>query len=108
MEEDNVSLFWSLIILGLVIWGGIRLFRWIFIPKHENVTQESNFSNKDSFIEKEECIEPENPYSYGTGHYAGFEWGEQGNSCGGNSTSFIEGCEDHEEQEEIYESCLAK
>lgn len=36
-----------------------------------------------------------NPFSYGTGHYAGFEWAKKKNvsSCGGNSTSFIEGCE---------------
>lgn len=43
--------------------------------------------------------EPENPYSVGTGHYAGFEWAERtGNSCSGNSSSFIEGCEEYYNQ----------
>ena len=39
----------------------------------------------------------------GEGHDAGYEWAKENNvtSCGGNSTSFIEGCEDYlEEQEE--------
>ncbi len=35
-----------------------------------------------------------NPYSVGTGHYAGYEWAERtGGSCNGNSDSFNEGCE---------------
>lgn len=38
-----------------------------------------------------------NPYSPGTGHYAGFEWADRKNvsSCGGKSTSFIKGCEEY-------------
>ncbi|MCK5016178.1 MAG: hypothetical protein KAS32_03820 [Candidatus Peribacteraceae bacterium] len=36
-----------------------------------------------------------NPYSDGTGHFAGYEWAERtGGSCNGNSTSFNEGCEE--------------
>ena len=27
-----------------------------------------------------ECVEPENPYSEGTGHYAGYEWAERNGS----------------------------
>lgn len=74
----------------------------------------SSFSDRD---DKEadtsrDCsgLEPENPYSAGSGHYAGFEWAEQNNpgSCGGNSTSFIEGCEDYQEQLAAYEACLNK
>lgn len=47
--------------------------------------------------------EPENPYSSGSGHYAGFEWAERtGRTCGGNSQSFIEGCQEYYRQEEAY------
>jgi hypothetical protein len=53
-------------------------------------------------------LEPTNPYQPGTGHYAGFKWGEERKSCGGNSTSFVEGCEDYEAQEDEYNSCLSK
>jgi hypothetical protein len=44
----------------------------------------------------------------GNGHYAGFEWGKRGNSCGGNSNSLTEGCEDYETQEEVYDACINK
>jgi hypothetical protein len=54
------------------------------------------------------ALEPSNPYQEGTGHYAGFKWGEDGKSCGGNSTAFIEGCEEYEAQEEAYNSCISK
>ncbi|MBU1124126.1 hypothetical protein KJ652_06100 [Patescibacteria group bacterium] len=40
-----------------------------------------------------------NPYSEGTGHYAGFEWAERtGGNCNGNSQSFNEGCEEYYQQ----------
>jgi hypothetical protein len=52
------------------------------------------------------CTEPENPYSQGTGHYAGYAWAEQyGGSCNGRSQSFNEGCEEYEDQEAEYEEC---
>jgi hypothetical protein len=56
---------------------------------------------------KSDCstLEPQNPYDEGTGHYAGYEWGEEGHTCSGNSTSFIEGCHEHEEQVDKYEAC---
>lgn len=42
-----------------------------------------------------------NPYSEGTGHYAGYEWAERtGGDCNGNSNSFNEGCEAYYEQSE--------
>ena len=55
-------------------------------------------------------LEPENPYAPGSGHYAGFEWAERNDagSCGGNSSSFIEGCEEYLRQSEAYESCVNK
>jgi len=56
-----------------------------------------------------ECTEPGNPYSEGTGHYAGYEWAEEhGGNCNGRSTSFNEGCEEYEEQEAEYEACQSK
>jgi hypothetical protein len=56
------------------------------------------------------CTEPENPYDEGSGHYAGFEWAESrgSGSCGGNSQSFIEGCEEYESQEAKYQECEAQ
>ena len=56
------------------------------------------------------CTEPENPYDEGSGHYAGYEWAQSSGSgtCGGNSQSFIEGCEEYENQEAEYQECEAK
>jgi hypothetical protein len=56
------------------------------------------------------CTEPENPYDEGSGHYAGYEWAQQNSTatCGGNSQSFIEGCEEYESQEAKYQDCKAK
>ena len=53
------------------------------------------------------CAEPQNPYSAGTGHYAGYEWAEShdGATCNGNSQSFNEGCEEYDQQEEEYQNC---
>jgi len=52
--------------------------------------------------------EPENPYNDGTGHYAGFAWAEQNDptACGGNSSSFIEGCQEFLRQSAAYEACV--
>ena len=56
-------------------------------------------SSSYSDYENEESDYVGNPYSRGTGHYAGFEWAERtGGSCGGNSSSFIEGCEEYYRQ----------
>jgi len=55
------------------------------------------------------CVEPENPYSEGTGHYAGYKWAEEnGGNCNTHSPSFNEGCEEYEEQEARYEDCKSK
>jgi hypothetical protein len=55
------------------------------------------------------CEEPDNPYSDGSGHYAGYVWGQEhdGEACGG-SGSFNEGCEEHESQEAGYAECESK
>ena len=60
----------------------------------------SSFSSQTSEESKSEEKAPpariENPYSQGTGHYAGFEWAERtGGGCSGNSHSFNEGCEEY-------------
>ena len=64
-------------------------------------------NDSESPSSKKDCssLEPQNPYDEGSGHYAGFKWGEDGKSCGGNSPSFIEGCEEYEAQEEAYNAC---
>jgi hypothetical protein len=70
----------------------------------------SNSEPKDTEEGKQakNCVEPENPYSEGTGHYAGYEWAvEHGGSCDTHSSSFNEGCEEYEEQEAKYEKCQA-
>jgi hypothetical protein len=60
---------------------------------------------KTATKEARTCPEPENPYSPGTGHYAGYECAEEhGGNCNGRSQSFNEGCEEYEEQETQYEN----
>jgi hypothetical protein len=56
------------------------------------------------------CTEPENPYTQGTGHYAGYEWAEKNGSgtCNTSSQSFNEGCEEYEDQESGYQNCQAR
>ena len=52
------------------------------------------------------CTEPENPYSEGTGHYAGYEWAStHGEECSATSSSFQEGCDEYDAQEDEYEAC---
>jgi hypothetical protein len=64
---------------------------------------------KDDSDGGRQCIEPENPYSEGTGHYAGYEWAQKNSSgnCNGSSQSFDEGCEEYETQESEYDECEA-
>ena len=56
------------------------------------------------------CTEPENPYSEGTGHYAGYEWAERHRSgpCNTSFLSFNEGCEEYENQESEYQGCESR
>ena len=66
--------------------------------------------SNENLINARECAEPENPYEEGTGHYAGFDWAENHapSSCGGDSQSFIEGCEEYERLESEYQQCEAE
>lgn len=68
--------------------------------------KESYKNNPEVYNKKtRECIEPENPYNEWSGHYAGYQWWEEGKSCWGNSNSFIEGCELAEEQLTAFTEC---
>lgn len=93
-----------LIIFGLIIWGIISLF------SGSDKGADYSKGDGDVFSDFRDCsiLAPSNPYSNGSRHYAGFEWGESGNSCGDNSSSFIEGCEEYENQEEVYNNCLSR
>lgn len=65
--------------------------------------------SKPKESEDKTCVEPENPYDEGTGHYAGYKWAEEnGGDCNGNSASFNEGCEEYQSQEDEYEECQAR
>ena len=99
----------GLFILLLIL--GVLVFVW------SRLSSESSDNNKVAGPEPEpsseasirECVEPENPYSEGTGHYAGYEWAERnGSSCSTSSQSFNEGCEEYETQESEYEECEAE
>ncbi len=92
----------ELIIIVAMVWGIYSFFN------KEDGPIIQDHPNYSSYEQSRDCSDlvPNNPYDEGSGHYAGFEWGEEGRTCGGNSTSFIEGCEDYENQEESYQACL--
>lgn len=54
------------------------------------------------------CVDPQNPYEDGSGHYAGYEWAQENNpeSCDGKSQSFEEGCYEYFRQVSTYNACL--
>lgn len=93
----------SFIVIIFIIWGVYSFFK---DDSNDVIMQEH--PNYETYRDTRDCsvLEPENPYDYGSGHYAGFEWGENGNYCSGNSNSFIEGCEEYEAQDEAYTACL--
>jgi hypothetical protein len=106
MKSKKGSSLLGVIIIVVLAWGIYSFFQ----KRSESETVMQEHSNYSSYEESRDCaaLEPENPYAEGSGHYAGFEWGENGNSCGGNSNSFIEGCEDYEVQQEAYNACRGK
>jgi hypothetical protein len=66
-------------------------------------------SSSSSGDEEASCTEPQNPYDEGSGHYAGYEWAaEHSGSCESGSTSFNEGCDEYDSQEDAYDKCVAK
>jgi hypothetical protein len=70
----------------------------------------SSSERRDEEETSHHCTEPQNPYDEGSGHYAGYEWAETNNpgACGGRSQSFIEGCEEYQQQESGYNDCEAQ
>jgi len=96
----------SLVVVGLVIWGGFSVWNWAFGDSSSDYQSSYSSGSNSVFNSDKNCSEPENPYDEGSGHYAGWQWGEEGNYCDGNSDSFIEGCEEYESAEAAYEDCL--
>ena len=103
MGEGNIV--WYIIIIG-IIWS---IFSLLKNNETGQIIQEH--PNYESYRETRDCsyLEPDNPYSYGSGHYAGFEWVENKGygHCSGNSSSFIEGCKEYLRQEEVYNLCVS-
>lgn len=88
----------GLIVIIAIIW---IVSSFLSENKPESSSYRENRYQSDSTYKEE----PENPYGSGSGHSAGYEWAEENNvsSCGGNSDSFIEGCEEYlSQQEEEY------
>ncbi|MCD4812312.1 hypothetical protein K8S19_01255 [bacterium] len=78
------------------------------IPLFSCSNDTNNYRKNNSVNSTINCIEPQNPYSEGSGHYAGFEWAkENGGECDGNSDSFNEGCEVYYKQLKEYNDCIA-
>jgi len=84
------------------------IFIWLAIFMACSSTASSPGNNVDNL--DVHCTEPGNPYTEGTGHYAGYEWAEKNGSptCSGSSESFVEGCQEYETQESEHEECEAK
>lgn len=82
---------------------------WYFNDDEPQYYDDYQSSGSSSYSSKN-CLEPENPYGSGSGHYAGFEWAENRSPsyCTGNSNSFIEGCEEYLYQLENYENCVSE
>lgn len=101
---------------GGISWIGIILIIILVAWTYNHFTSkkiEENYGYKvetSGATAKPDCssIKPQNPYSYDTGHSAGFEWGAEGKDCGGNSDSFIEGCNEYQNQENSYQYCLSR
>ncbi len=87
----------------IIVWVVIGLIYTGYQYITEDKAQTSDYPTKNS-----RCKEPDNPYLPDSGHYAGFNWGERGNACRGNSRSFIEGCEMYVAQEQSYTKCNSK
>lgn len=105
-QKGSAAIFW-IIVIGIAIW-------FFFLRGDKSSSYESSYSGGSSYSDESDsgryCSEPENPYGYGSGHYAGFEWAENNDPgyCDGNSSSFNEGCEDYLSQQEEYDSCLSQ
>ncbi len=111
-EKGNT--FVNFIIIVLIIWGVSALFSddepevntYQQNTYYDSYPAQSSYGGINDVGESDYYEEPENPYDEGSGHSAGYEWAEENgvDSCGGNSNSFIEGCEEYLSQQEEYEN----
>ena len=90
---------WLVIIIALI---------WFWSSSKKSELASVDYSTNNFLSEDCSSIEPDNPYDIGSGHYAGYEWAQERDvsSCGGNSQSFIEGCEEYLYQMEAYGDCI--
>jgi hypothetical protein len=98
-KEGMRRLILPLMVAGLMLTFGCR----------SSAPPSSSDSNQETAASPD-CIEPENPYEEGSGHYSGYEWARNKGSgaCDGNSQSFNEGCKEFEQEEADYQECEAK
>lgn len=103
MGEEKDNFFW-IILLTVAVYGIFNLFK----KDDESIQIMQKHPSYEVYKETKDCgvLEPRNIYSEGTGHYAGFEWGKNGNFCNGNSESFIKGCQEYQIQDEAYTACV--
>ncbi len=106
MDEDGNGISWGVIIFIIILVA-------LAYNNHTSKNIEENYGYKvetSGVTEKPNCdsLMPSNLYDVDTGHYAGYEWGASGNDCGGNSDSFIQGCEEYQNQENAYQYCLSR
>jgi hypothetical protein len=102
--EEGIGWIGLIFIVVLVVWGYNHYTA-------QKIEDDYGYRVETSQImEEADCstLEPENPYNEGSGHYAGFEWGMEGNECNGNSDSFIGGCEEYQNQENAHQYCLSR
>ena len=110
MQKGN-SLVGAIVLIAL-IWGVSSLFskkeefKSDTLESNTYKSTQSGYSDGDYRSNSYEYQERENPYNDGSGHSAGYEWAQENNvsSCGGNSNSFIEGCEEYLAQQEESEN----
>lgn len=100
MDIKNKTINWLKVSWKIVCSIVIVICAAIFIYGFLRATTSPNYNSKN-------CEIPSNPYSEGTGHYAGYEWAEKNSptSCGGNSQSFTNGCQEYLDQNDSYAAC---
>lgn len=93
----------------LVLMVSVLLLSWCWESESSNNYSSDYYQDNNSYTDStEECIEPENPYWDWWWHDAWYNRAEENgvDSCGWNSDSFIEWCEEYLAQQEDYDSCL--
>ena len=95
--------------MNKVLFGALSLFL-LFLLSACTTSESSEVGNNGSKQSDCTALSPANHYEEDSGHSAGFKWAEQNDParCGGNSQSFIEGCEEYRRQSSDYNDCLNK